>query len=198
MSDSTIGDKAGATVNYGPLAGLIGVWTGASGMDIAPEPDADEHNAYYETLRFEAAGDVRNAEEQTLAIVRYHQLVSRQSNDKVFHDQLGYWLWDAATGVVMQTLSIPRAVTLLAGGTATVRGADTVLEVRAAAGDAQWGIVQAPFMQQKARTKTFWHRLQISGDTLSYSETTVLDIYGKHDYQHSDSNTLQRSATTAT
>ncbi len=46
------------TVEYGPLACLVGVWKGSDGMDVAPEPDDDEHNPYYETLVFEAAGDV--------------------------------------------------------------------------------------------------------------------------------------------
>lgn len=179
-------------IEYGPLACLIGSWAGDEGMDVAPEPDDDEHNPYYETLIFEAAGDVTNAEEQTLAVVRYHQQVKRKSNDKVFHDQVGYWLWDAATDVVVQTLSIPRAVTLLAGGTARTEGDATVLEVRAVDGDEQWGIVQSPFMQAKARTVEFKHRISVAGDRLEYSETTVLDIYEKKGYQHTDGNSLQR------
>jgi hypothetical protein len=179
-------------IDYGPLACLVGVWKGSEGMDVAPEPDDDERNPYYETIVFEAAGDVTNAEQQTLAVVSYHQQVKRKSNDKVFHDQVGYWLWDAATGVVMQTLTIPRAVTLLAGGSASEQGDSTVLEVRAADGDEQWGIVQSPFMQEKARTVAFKHKISVAGDRLEYSETTVLDIYGKKNYQHTDDNVLQR------
>jgi hypothetical protein len=180
------------TVDYGPLACLVGVWKGGDGMDVAPEPDDDEHNPYYETLVFEAAGDVTNAEEQVLSVVRYHQEVRRKSNDKVFHDQVGYWLWDPATDVIVQTLTIPRAVTLLAGGKAVVEDGSTILEVRAVEGDADWGILQSPFMQQKARTLEFRHRLTVKGDTLSYSETTLLDIYDKKRYEHTDDNTLQR------
>jgi len=29
-------------IDYGPLAGLIGTWTGSKGLDIAPEPDGTE------------------------------------------------------------------------------------------------------------------------------------------------------------
>jgi hypothetical protein len=188
MAESTI-----EGVDYGPLACLVGVWKGGDGMDVAPEPGGDERNPYYETLVFEAAGTVTNAEEQTLSVVRYHQVVSRKSNDEVFHDQIGYWLWDAATGVVVQTLSIPRAVSLLAGGTARVQGGKTVFEVRAAAGDPEWGIVESPFMRQKARTVEFRHELSVEGDSLAYSETTLLDIYGKRGYEHTDRNTLRRS-----
>jgi hypothetical protein len=180
------------TVDYGPLACLVGLWTGSDGMDVAPEPDDDEHNPYYETLVFEAAGDVTNAEEQVLSVVRYHQEVRRKSNDKVFHDQVGYWTWDPATDLIVQSLTIPRVVTLLAGGRSTIEDGSTILEVRAVDGDPDWGILQSPFMQQKARTREFRHRLTIKGDTLTYSETTLLDIYGKESYEHTDNDTLQR------
>jgi hypothetical protein len=187
MSSTTIDG-----INYGPLACLVGVWRGDSGMDVAPEPDDVERNPYYETIRFDAAGDVTNAEEQTLSVVRYHQEVRRKSNDKVFHDQVGYWLWDASADTVIQSLTIPRAVTLLAGGSATTEGPTTRLEVRAAAGDDSWGILQSPFMTAKARTAEFHHRLTVTGNRMSYSETTYLDIYGTTRFEHTDTNSLQR------
>ncbi|MCX2981110.1 DUF1794 domain-containing protein [Halieaceae bacterium IMCC14734] len=180
-------------IDYGPLSSLVGVWQGNQGVDVAPEPDSDEVSPYYEVLTFEAAGDVTNAEEQTLSVVRYHQVVHRKSNDEVFHDQVGYWLWDSATGVICQTLTIPRAVTLLAGGTAQSSGETTVIEVKAVDGSDTWGIVQSPFMREKARTTEFQHKITVTGDTLVYSETTVLEIYGKAAYPHTDGNTLTRS-----
>lgn len=177
-------------IDYGPLGQLIGTWKGDQGMDVAPEPEDDEYNPYYETLVFEAAGDVSNAEEQTLAIVRYHQEVSRKSTGKVFHDQVGYWLWNAATGEVIQTLTIPRGVTLLAAGTAVTKGKQTTLHVKT--NDPDWGIIEAPFMKQKAHTVSFNHVLKIEGDRIFYQETTLLDIYGKKNYEHIDQNTLHR------
>jgi len=179
-------------VDYGPLACLLGSWKGDKGMDVAPEPDGDENNPYFEALGFVAAGTVTNAGEQTLAVVRYHQVVSRISDGEQFHDQVGYWLWDKATGVIVQTLTIPRAVTLLAGGKASVEDGSTVIEVSARLGDENWGIVQSPFMGKKARTTSFQHRLVVADDSLSYSETTLLDIYGKKAYEHTDQNVLQR------
>ncbi len=176
-------------VDFGPLAGLVGVWKGDKGMDRSPEPEGTEENPYYETITFEAVGDVTNAEEQVLAAVRYHQVVSRKSNDKVFHDETGYWIWDAKAGIVMHSLMIPRAVGLLAGGRA--KPTDTKLEVRAALNDPDWGIVQSPFMRDKAKTVAFEHSVSIEGDQLSYSETTHLEIYGKS-FDHTDSNTLKR------
>ncbi|MFT5483943.1 MAG: hypothetical protein ACI9GW_002602 [Halieaceae bacterium] len=167
-----------AGVDYGPLAPLIGVWQGAMGMDVAPEPNSDEHNPYDETLIYVAAGDVTKPEEQTLPVVRYLQL--------------GYWLWNPATQEVIQTLTIPRGVTLLAGGLAQENAGAVIIEVAAAENSANWGITQSPFMQAKARTTSFTHRIEVSEDQLIYSETTTLDIYGKKDYPHTDQNTLQR------
>lgn len=187
MSDTVIRD-----IDYGPLACLIGVWKGDSGMDVAPESDDIERNPYYETITFEAAGDVTNAEEQILVAVRYHQEVRRKSNDKVFHDQVGYWLWNSETNSVIQTLTIPRAVTLLAGGSASVSDGSTVFEVAAKNGDPDWGIIESPFMRDKARTLEFRHHLTVEGDRMHYQETTVLDIYGNHHFDHTDENTLQR------
>ena len=113
MSEHTIIDG----INYGPLAALIGTWEGDKGVDRAPEPDGEERNPYYETIVFEAAGDVTNADKQTLSVVRYHQVVSRKSTNKVFHDQVGYWLWDPADNTIVETFTIPRGVAVVAGGT---------------------------------------------------------------------------------
>ncbi len=182
-------------VDYGPLAGLIGTWKGDKGLDVSPEPDGSEENPYHETILFEGIGGVRNAESQSLAAVRYHQVVRRKSNDEVFHNETGYWMWDAAAGVVMHSLTIPRAVCVLAGGRYAPEdgGGDEVkLAVRAALDDEEWGIVQSPFMRDNARTVSFEHEVVIGGDRLSYSETTVLHIYGRV-FEHTDRNELERS-----
>ena len=114
MNDSNIIDG----ISYGPLAALVGVWKGDKGMDVSPEPDGQDESPYFETIKFEAIGDVNNAERQTLAALRYHQVVSRKRDEKVFHNESGYWMWDAEQCIVMQALSIPRGVCLIAGGQA--------------------------------------------------------------------------------
>jgi hypothetical protein len=68
-----------------------------------------------------------------------------------------------------------------------------VLDVAAKDGDPDWGIVQAPFMRDNARTLEFSHRIAVGDTDLVYSETTVLDIYGKR-LDHTDANKLIRSA----
>ena len=192
MSDHTTIDG----IDYGPLAALVGTWKGDKGVDRAPEPDGEERNPYYETISFEAAGDVTNAEKQTLSVVRYHQVVSRKSNNKVFHDQVGYWLWDPADNTIIETFTIPRGVAVVAGGELAPPAnpdQELVFEVAAEAGSPDCGIVQAPFMFQQAKTTAFTHTLTVRGDEMEYSESTILDIYDRTAYDHKDVNTLRRS-----
>lgn len=47
-------------VDYGPLAPLIEHCRGDQGMDVSPEPGGDEPNPYFESIAFEAIGDVTN------------------------------------------------------------------------------------------------------------------------------------------
>lgn len=180
--------------NYGPLAPLIGEWHGNRGIDLAPEPDGEEREPYYETLIFEPIGDVSNAEKECIYALRYHQVVYRIRNDEPFHNQTGYWMWSALTGKVMQSLTIPRGICLLAGGDFSgdwEPGKPVTLEVAARAGDGNWGIVESPFMGENASTRSFAHTLTVSGDSLEYRETTLLHIYGR-DFDHVDGNILTR------
>ncbi len=63
--------------DFGPLSLLLGCWQGDKGVDIAPEDNGPEENRYRERLVFEAVGDVDNADEQALLVVRYHQHIHR-------------------------------------------------------------------------------------------------------------------------
>jgi len=167
---------------------------GDKGEDIAPDKDSEdgtEVNPYYETITFEPVGDVTNAKEQTLSVVRYHQVVSRKSNDEVFHDQIGYWIYDPKTESVIETVTIPRAVTLIAGGSATITGDSVKIDVVSEEGS-KFGIAQSPFMSEKAKTTKFTHTLTIDGDSMEYREVTFVDIYGRKSFEHSDENILKR------
>ena len=178
-------------VDYGPLACLVGQWQGDVGMDVAPEPDGVERNPFYETITFEAAGDVDNAEQQFLAIVRYHQVVSRKTTRKVFHDESGYYTWDPATGKVVQSFAIPRGVVVVAGDSVERTDTGVIIRVQAAVDNPDWGITESPFMRDNASTRSFSHLLTVDGDQLTYEETTIVEIYGKT-HEHTDQNQLQR------
>ncbi len=181
-------------IDYGPLTELIGDWKGGKGMDIAPESDGTEENPYYETITYTAGGDLTNAESQVLSVVHYRQIVKRKSNDEVFHDETGYWLWDAREQVIMHSLVIPRAVCLLAGANYKElrdEDGDLIIEVSAGIDDKDWGIIQSPFMKKNARTTGFTQKIKVGKGKMSYSETTMLDIYGRV-FEHTDQNELIR------
>ncbi len=165
------------------------------GNRLSPEPVGIEENPYYETIRFEAAGDVTNAEVQTLAIVGYHQVVTRKSDGEVFHGQIGYWTWDPATRTIAQSVNIPRVVSVLAGGSfeADADACVIVLEVKAKKADPDWGIIESPFMRDTASTLAFEHRVEVSGDSMTYRETTSLEKYGRH-FDHTDTKELTRTS----
>lgn len=186
--------SANTEIDYGPLTNLKGIWKGDKGLDIAPDPDGTERNPYYETISYSAIGDVTNAESQVLAVVHYRQIVQLKSNDKIFHDQTGYWMWDKKTGIVIHSLTIPRAVSILAGGfhNGTEQSAGHfILQVSAAPNDKDWHIIQSPFMRDNARTTAFKQQLSVDNDTLSYTQTTTVEIYGKV-FEHTDQNELTR------
>lgn len=176
--------------DYGPLALLIGRWEGSKGLDVAPEPDGEEHNPYRETIEFCPIGEVGNAQRQTLVVLHYRQRVSRLSDGKVFHDETGYWMWDAERETVMQSLTIPRGVSLLAGG--HVRRMREGMRLQVAAGGLEWGIAQSPFMRDHARTCSFEHWIEVCDDRLSYAERTIIEIYGRR-FVHTDRNELIRA-----
>ena len=181
------------TAGYGPLKHLFGTWKGDKGIDVSPETDGDDVNPYYETITFEKAGDVENAETQNIAIARYHLSVQRKSNDEVFHDQIGYWLWDKKNETIIHSLAIPRAISLLAGGKFDPNKADddeVTFEVEATDGG-EWGIIQSPFMNGKAKTTSFKMKMTVSANKLKYSETMMIDIYGRT-ATHTDDNVLEK------
>ncbi len=62
---------------------------------------------------------------QLLYGLRYHQHVVKPGEIETYHDQIGYWLWEPATGMIFQTLAIPRAQVALAIDSRAGRGPAT-------------------------------------------------------------------------
>jgi len=179
-------------VDYGPLGALLGQWVGERGVDVAPAGDGQpDRTEFIDEIEFLPSGPAENAEEQQLVSVRYRHVVRKKENGKIFHDQIGHWIYEPATGLIMHSLTIPRGVALLAGGKLSESGTGWVAEVKAVAGDNNFGIVQSPFMNEKAKTKAFEMSLTLAADVLSYKETTFLHIYGV-DFDHVDKSTLRK------
>ena len=179
-------------VDYGPLAQLIGKWVGNKGLDNAPDANANpDETAFTDEIVFTVAGPAENAEEQNLVSIKYHHVVRKLENGHIFHDQIGHWIYEKNTNIIMHSLSIPRAVCLLAGGEYQENNGVSIFNVEANAGSDTYGIVQSPFMLEKAKTKGFKMNLSVKNNELNYHEVTSLHIYGK-DFEHIDKSTLFR------
>ena len=181
-------------IDYGPLTGLCGSWQGDKGRDESPEPDGIEKNAYTETIHFTPAGDVDNAETQELAAIHYYLVVHRIADGKQIHHQTGYWIWDAQAQQVIHEFTIPRAVAVIAGGVyrgETDADGNILIELAAGLGAADWQIIQSPFMRENASTTHFSQHLTIGPERIAYSQTTLVDIYGREAFEHTDQNELK-------
>ena len=179
--------------NYGPLNDLIGTWQGNKGNDIAPEPEGTEVNSYYDNIIFKGLGETENAESQLLSVVFYTQEVRRNTNDNMIHHETGYWLWEQGSDTVVHSLTIPRGMCVLASGCFEKTENEAVLNVSASITEQDWQIVQSPFMVKNAKMKSYVQQIKVSKDSLCYSQTMLLDIYGK-EFEHTDNNTLTRQA----
>src|SRR5674476_858439 len=116
---------ATAGIDYGPLVGLIGTWKSApdGGVDVAPGQTGSTVgkggsavSPYYETITYTAAVEVVNASEQHLAALYYRQQVFAKIDNKQFHDQTGYLIYDKKDQKVYDTFCIPRGVCVVAEG----------------------------------------------------------------------------------
>lgn len=177
-----------------PLIGLIGTWKGNKGTDLAPKPEEDENNPYYETLIIEAVDmEITNAEEQELTAVRYRQTVHEKETDEMSHSEAGFWIWDNDSGAILCSFAIPRGVSVVAeGGFENSAGGEILFKVSTNPENPGAGIAEASFMAKKAKTLAFKRELKLSGNTLSYEQETTVDIYGKI-FAHKDNNTLTKA-----
>ena len=89
--------------NLGPLRGMAGIWTGRRGLDVKPKAEGPKKQAYVERLELQPIDPQTNGP-QLFYGLRYHQHVVKPEQVKTYHDQVGYWLWEPATGTVIQTL----------------------------------------------------------------------------------------------
>lgn len=179
--------------HLGPLRRLAGTWEGMRGIDLNPKADGPERREYYERIVMEPI-DAQSNGPQLLYGLRYHVHVNTTEEDITFHDQTGYWLWEPDTGLIMQTLSIPRGQTALAAGHAT-RDAKTLV-VEAKRGETEYGICSTTFLELAFRTDAY--RLEVTfheDGTWSYVSDTTLIVRGREaPFQHRDRNRLTRIA----
>ncbi|NYT77199.1 FABP family protein [Alcaligenaceae bacterium] len=188
--------------NFGPLAGLLGVWEGNDGTDISPGmPDrmmTDTESKYRERWVFQLiTPHVENHDQKLRQIVcdtnawRGTPSTAGKHAGEAFHAQRGYWVWDPATGMMLNSFAVPRGIVINAGG--TVKPDATSFELVAEAGSETFGICQNPFLIENFKVVRYILKLTLNGDgTMDYHQDTQLQVKGRGLHHHTDTNHLTR------
>ncbi|WP_282008965.1 FABP family protein [Brevundimonas aveniformis] len=179
--------------HLGPLARLAGVWEGAKGVDVNPKADGPERRTFNERYTLQPIDPQTNGP-QLFYGLRYHTHITTDEELITFHDQVGYWLYEPATGLILQTLAIPRGQIALASGHA--RPGDDRLIVSAERGRTDYGICSTTFLEQAFRTESYKLTVTFNADgSWSYVAETALAVHGQPGiFNHRDQNTLTRIA----
>lgn len=179
--------------NLGPLRRLAGTWQSANGMDVNPKADGPERRQYIERIEMQPI-DAQTNGPQLFYGLRYHIHINTPEETITFHDQVGHWLWEPATGLILQSLSIPRGQTALAAGHA--KPGDDKLMVTAARGQTNYGICSTDFLEYAFRTDSYRLEITFNADgSWSYVSETMLKVRGQDElFAHRDVNTLVKIA----
>lgn len=182
---------ADAEKNLGPLRALAGIWESDRGVDVAPSSNGPVETNFRERITFEPVGPVVNGP-QVLYGLRYATVAWPLGAENPFHEEVGYWLWDAQAKQVMRCFIVPRGVTVQAGGQAEPEA--TTFTLAAEAGSDTFGILSNPFLDQAFKTVRYELTVIIEQpNTFRYSEDTQLRIQGQSElFHHTDQNTLER------
>lgn len=177
--------------NLGPLRPLAGVWQSDKGVDVSPKAEGPERSDYREHIRMEPIDPQANGP-QLFYGLRYHIHINKPGEAITFHDQVGYWLWEPATGQIMQTIAIPRGQVVLAGGKAAP--GDKRISVEARRGDTRFGICSTGFLEEAFRTDYYRIDITFNDDgSWTYLTRTDLAVRGKEPaFNHHDTNTMRK------
>ncbi len=179
--------------DWGPLAPLVGEWEGEGGLDTAFQHATDKvvDTPYLEKVTFKPFGPVDNGR-QHLYGLDYKSAMWRGDEENPFHTEVGYWLWDAATGEVMRGFVVPRGITVLAGGITQPDATEFTLHAKQ--GDPQYSIGENKYLAKNASTLSYDVTVTINDDgTWTYDEVTMLQMVEMPEpFAHKDHNTLHK------
>ena len=177
---------------WGPLGALAGEWEGSGGLDTAYAHATHEVRGtpYLEKCTLKPFGPVDNGN-QHLYGLDYRSAMWRNDEENPFHTEVGYWLWDGATGEIMRGFVVPRGITVLAGGTAEADS--TGFTLKAAKDGGLYTIGENKYLAENASSLSYEVVITTSGDSWSYDEKTMLRMKEfPEPMAHTDHNTMHR------
>ena len=179
----------------GPLAGSVGTseseWTG---LDVAFHHDKGKvaETPFREKTTFGAFEPVANGDQSAYGLdCRTAAYTKGEGNS--FPTEVRYRMWDAQRRQVMRCFVMPRASTLIAGG--TVEPDATTFKLESVLGSNTYGILANKYLDEIAKATRLDVTTTIEGNRCSYDETTVVE-HQKHPaiIHHTDRNTLTRTS----
>lgn len=180
--------------NLGPLGPLAGVWESDLGVDFSRIHSKETQTKYRERIVFEPMGPVSNGP-QVLYGLRYSTTCWKLDSDEGFHEENGYWLWDALNKQVLRSFVVPRGVTINAGGDAEADSKSFHME--AEVGSQTYGICSNVYLDESYKTMAYTLDVTVHEDgKFSYSQDTHLYIpVNDAIFHHTDKNTLTKVST---
>lgn len=174
--------------NLGPLRPLAGLWLGTAGHDVNPGPNGERTSPFEERIELQPIDPQTNGP-QLFYGLRYHSHMTVPGDVATYHGQVGYWLWEPATGLVIHSFTIPRGQAVLAQGSAAADAKSFKVHAD------QEDIRSTAFLQEAFRTVKFTMTVTAHSDgTWSYFQDTVMEVRGRDGpFHHTDRNTLVRT-----
>lgn len=122
--------------------------------------------------------------------LRYRSHSVKPGGVAMFHEQVGFWMWEPATNTVMLTIAIPRGQVALASGRCDADA--TTFDVTARRGSTTYGIASNPFLDQNFTTTDSRMTVTAKLDgTWTYDENTRMVLPDRAEpFDHTDRNTL--------
>jgi len=178
----------------GPLTPLVGEWEGDVGVDLSYHNKEDETSktGYFEKAEFKPIPIQENGR-QVLWGLNYSMTAWRHGEEAMdpFHDEIGFLLWDRERKIVIRNVVFGRGIAILAGSSAGI--GDTELRFDATPGAADFGILQNPYLLERAEITAFKSVFSIKDpETFSYTSDLVLKLAQTGEtMHHTDENTLK-------
>lgn len=175
----------------GPLGALVGTWEGDQGLDLARIHSKETTTPYRERAVFEPFGPVNNGP-QALYALRYSMTAWPIGKPDPYHEELGYWLWDADRKMVICCFMVPRGVLVNAGGECEANSKQFHME--ATQGLPTYGILSNPYLDHSYKTEKYTLDVTVHDDgSFTYKEDTHLWIpVNEAIFHHTDQNTLKK------
>ncbi len=191
MSGEILGPQA-----LGPLTPLVGEWEGNAGVDVSYHNNDDETSktSYFEKAWFKPIPTQQNGK-QFLEGLAYKSIAWRHGEEAMnpFHDESGFLLWDKTRGMVIRTVVFGRGIAIQAGAQAGPR--DKEIRFKATQGDASFGILQNPYLMERAEMTNFESVFKFNDDgTFTHSSDITMKLAALDglEMHHTDINTLHK------